>query len=102
MSTNISRKGPRAGAMAPRIRRQPRTLLGVESLAGFVARRLQGEQQRAVVLGQSRPPAAPFPLHRLAGAITRQLGCNYGKVAFLAVLREIERHLLRSKAKRAV
>jgi hypothetical protein len=107
--------------MASRIHTPSRTILGVESLAGFVARRLHGERRRAVVLGRTRP-AAPFPIHRLAGTLTRQLGdpwrshrfpahdlataisrklgCRCGKIALPTVLRAIQHELHRQEAKR--
>jgi hypothetical protein len=116
MSTKSSTKGPRAGITAPRIRTQPGVIPGIEGLAGAVARRLQGERRRAVVLGRPKS-AAPFPVDRLAGAITRQLGdpwrshrlpardlanaisrqlgCGCGQVAIPAVLRAIEHELHR-------
>ncbi len=122
MSMKSSRKGPRTSVKAPRIHRPSRTLLGIESLAGFVARRLLGERRRAVVLGRSRP-AAPFPIPLLAGTITRQLGDPWrshrlpardlataisrklggrcGKIALPTVLRAIQHELHRQGAKRA-
>lgn len=82
----------------------------VESLAGAVARRLQGERRRAVAPGRPRP-AEPFPVDRLASAITRQpwripardlagaishqLGNRCGRIAIPTVLRAIGRELSR-------
>ena len=90
----------------------------VESLAGAVARRLQGEHRRAVALGRPRP-GDPFPVDRLASAITRQLGDpwrshripahglasaisrqlgnGFGRVAIPAVLRAIGHEILRQQ-----
>jgi hypothetical protein len=121
MSTKSSRKGQRTSLKAPQVHRPSRRILGVESLAGFVARRLHGERRRAVVLGRSLP-AAPFPIHRLAGtltrrlgdpwrshrlpahdlatAISRKLGCRCGKIALPTVLRAIQHELHRQEAKR--
>lgn len=110
-------KGPRARTTtALRIRRQSRKIIGLDGLAGAVARHLHGERRRAVVLGLPRL-AEPFPIHRLAGAITRQLadpwrshripardlasaishklGRGCGKIAIPAVLRAIVHELRR-------
>jgi hypothetical protein len=73
MSIRSSSTGPWARTTTRRIRRQPRKITEVEGLATAVARHLQGERRRAAVLGLPRL-AEPFPVHRLAGAITRQLG----------------------------
>lgn len=114
---------PPARTAAPRMQRQPKSVIEVEVLAGSVARRLQGQRRGAVVLGRLQP-VAPFPVERLASAITRQLGVPWrgrripahglacailrqlgqgcGKIAIPAVVRAIEHELLRQAAKPAV
>lgn|GEM_PF-6989518 len=122
MPTKSSSNGPRARTVTLGVRRQSREIIGVEGLAGAVVRHLHGERRRAVALGMSRL-AAPFPIHRLAGAITRQIGDPWrshriqardlataisrklgrrcGRVAIPAVLRALEHELRRQVSKPA-